>query len=481
MVTSHRVLQCSKSIQNWPQVLLLLLLVFGWHASSVAEELTVFSGEVRVTAQQLIESARGNDLAYKLVKSLTTEVGPRLAGSAQEARAREWAVRTMREMGLANVRIEEFTTPYWQRGVERGSIVSPFPQALTLTALGGSGSTPQKGVMAEVVAFASLAALTEAQREQVTGKIVFIDEVMSRTRDGKGYGVAVRKRVTAASTAQALGAVGLLIRSVGTSAHRFAHTGMMGGPDAEQPPLPAAALSAPDADQLQRVLGYGQPVTVHMLLTPKHLPPALSGNVVGEIVGGENSDEIVVLAAHLDSWDLGTGAVDDGAGVGIVLAAAKLLLEKLPSPPARTLRVVLFGAEETGYAGAKAYVEKHAATLSQQVVAAESDFGTGDIWRFDSYVEPRFLATLNDIGLVLAPLNIARGNNEARGGPDIRFLRDAGVPVVTLLQDGSDYFDVHHTADDTLAAIAPRALDQNVAAYAIFAYLATQSGALFRE
>lgn len=433
------------------------------------------------TANQLMDSAQHTNKAYAIVDSLTTEVGPRLAGTEAEARARQWAVEKMTSLGLKNIRVETFEVPLWLRGEESAKIVSPFPQPLTITALGGSASTGPQGVEAEVAVFESLAALEQSSKGAVQGKIVFIDEVMVRSRDGSGYGAAVLKRRQTAYTAQRLGAVAALIRSVGTSSHRFAHAGQMQRVgSAVEAGVPAAALTAADADQLVRSLAYAKPVVVKLVITPRLLPPAVSGNVVGEIVGRERPQEIVLVGAHLDSWDLGTGAVDDGAGVGIVLGAAKVLIDTLPQSPRRTVRVVLFGSEEVGVVGARAYAQQHEATLANHVLAAESDFGSGDIWRFDSRVVEEKLPLMAAIAAVLEPLDIAPGNNTARGGPDLRFLREAGVPIASLLQDGQDYFDFHHTADDTLDKITPSALNQNVAAYAALIYLAAETTTDFR-
>ncbi|MDE0952623.1 MAG: M20/M25/M40 family metallo-hydrolase [Halioglobus sp.] len=433
------------------------------------------------TANQLMDSAQHTNKAYAIVDSLTTEVGPRLAGTEAEARARQWAVEKMTSLGLKNIRVETFEVPLWLRGEESAKIVSPFPQPLTITALGGSASTGPQGVEAEVALFESLAALEQSSKGAVQGKIVFIDEVMVRSRDGSGYGAAVLKRRQTAYTAQRLGAVAALIRSVGTSSHRFAHAGQMQRVgSAVEAGVPAAALTAADADQLVRSLAYAKPVVVKLVITPRLLPPAVSGNVVGEIVGRERPQEIVLVGAHLDSWDLGTGAVDDGAGVGIVLGAVKVLIDTLPQSPRRTVRVVLFGSEEVGVVGARAYAQQHEATLANHVLAAESDFGSGDIWRFDSRVVEEKLPLMAAIAAVLEPLDIAPGNNTARGGPDLRFLREAGVPIASLLQDGQDYFDFHHTADDTLDKITPSALNQNVAAYAALIYLAAETTTDFR-
>ena len=432
-------------------------------------------------ARALMQAGEESRLAYALVESLTTEVGPRLAGSEAEARARRWAVGKLRGLGFDEVWVEDFTVPYWTRGREEAAIVAPYPQPLTVTALGGSASTGPAGVVGELVAFESLAALKAAGDAAHAGKIVFVDETMTRTQDGSGYGVAVAKRRQAAYEAQRLEALAVLIRSVGTSSHRFAHTGQMRDALAEGAGgVPAAALSAPDADQLRRALALGQPVKVRLLLTPESRPPAPSGNVIAEITGREAPEEIVLVGAHLDSWDLGTGAVDDGAGVGIVVAAAKLLMDGLARPPRRTIRVVLFGSEEVGLVGAKAYAERHAAVLPNHVICAESDFGAGRIWRLDTRVGDAALPFVAEIAAALAPLGIAPGNNRARGGPDLAFLREAGVPVANLLQNGWDYFDLHHTRNDTLDKIDPADLAQNVAAYAAFLYLAADTDISFR-
>lgn len=458
-----------------------LLLPMASVAQAAPQAAAPLARNVTERAQTLMAVAREDNIAHALVTSLTTEVGPRLAGTQAEARARQWAVKTLHELGFQNVREEAFEVPLWLRGEERAEILSPFPQTLTITALGGSVSTGPDGVSGEVVAFDSLAALRRVNAGSLGGNIVFVDEPMARSRDGSGYAAAVAKRREVAYLAQRAGASAALIRSVGTSSHRFAHTGQMRRAlEAGETGVPAAALTAPDADQLRRALDYAEPVRVSVLITPRRLPPAPSGNVIAEIVGRERPEEIVLVGAHLDSWDQGTGAVDDGAGVGIVVAAAQVLLEQLQEPPRRTVRVVLFGSEEVGLVGARAYAQAHAATLESHIVATESDFGAGDIWRFDTRFAEDKLAAGVAIAKVLEPLGIAQGGNNAYGGPDMKYLREAGVPVVTLMQDGSDYFDLHHTPNDTLDKIASGDLDQNVAAYAAFLYLAAESQLDFR-
>jgi hypothetical protein len=463
-------------------LLVLLLSPLAIAGDRPAAEPAVVTAQMSAIADKLLAVGERDNRAYDIVKSLTTEVGPRPAGTAAEGRARDWAVAKLNSLGFQNVAVEPFQVPLWVRGVERAEIVAPFPQALIITALGGSAATGSQGVSGVVIRFTSLAELEAASPASVKDGIVFVDEPMARSRDGSGYGVAVQKRRATALAARRLGAVAALIRSVGTSSHRFAHTGQMRSIDYEADAgVPTAALAAADADQLRRTLAYGRPVTVKMVLTPELLPPAPSGNVLAEIIGREAPQEIVLVAAHLDSWDLGTGAVDDGAGVGIVVGAVKLLIDHLPQAPRRTIRVVLFGSEEVGIVGAKAYARRHVQELSDHIIATESDFGAGDIWRFDTGVGEGALGSMAAIGKVLEKLGIAPGHNNAAGGPDIRYLKEAGVPVVGLQQDGTDYFDLHHTADDTLDKITPDALRQNVAAYAALLYLLAETPVYFRQ
>jgi len=434
-------------------------------------------------ARVLAQSALENNIAFEVVESLTTEVGARLAGSEAEARARLWAVEKLKELGFENVHVEPFPVPLWERGIERAEIISPYPQSLTITALGGSVATPPEGVVGDLIRFESIKELKEQAYGSLAGKIVFIDEIMTRTQDGSGYGVAVAKRRQAAYESYRAGAAAALIRSVGTSTHRFAHTGQMKtitDISEEIDSVPTAALSAPDADQLTRALERSDNIRLKVVLTPQFEPASTSGNVVGEFVGKEAPEEIILIGAHLDSWDLGTGAIDDGAGVGIVVAAAKLLKDKFPQGLNRTVRIVLFGSEEVGLVGAKAYAEAHNDELDNFIVAAESDFGAGKIWKFNSYFAEEKLQYLTDIADTLHPLGIARGDNKASSGPDIGALKAKGVPVVSLQQNGWDYFDLHHTANDTLDKIDPADLAQNVAAYAAFVYLAAQIDDDFR-
>lgn len=452
---------------------LLPALFFALMLPAQAAERAGITEAMATRANDLIAVARQSDLAFDIVESLTTEVGPRLAGTGSEERARHWAVATLERLGFSNVRVEPFQLPVWERGLERAEVTDPFPQPLAISTLGGSIGTGPQGVEGKVVSFTTLAALEGAARSGVEGRIVFLDEPTVRTQDGLGYGMGSVKRRKAAYIAEELGAMALLIRSVGTSSHRFAHTGQMRRvtDTGAGKGVPAAALSAPDSDQLQRMLLRGD-VTVRMTLTPELRPAGQSGNVIAEIPGRGRPEEIVLVSAHLDSWDLGTGAVDDGAGVGIVVAAAKQILDAFPRGLNRTVRVVLFGAEEVGLVGARAYADRHEEQLPSHIVAAESDFGAGRIWRFDTRFGSEKVSLARAMGTILAPLGVGPGSNSARGGPDMTFLREAGVPVVSLVQNGWDYFDLHHTADDTLDKIDPHDLRQNVAVYTAFLYLA---------
>ena len=436
------------------------------------------SSHDRKAVDALIETALADGRAYQIVESLTTEVGPRLGGSDAEARAREWGAAKMKQMGFKNVRIETYEMPAWSRISESAAIVSPFPQALHATALGNSVSTPEGGIKAEVVRFETLTALQQAPLTGLEGKIVFVDEKMTRTQDGSGYGVAVAKRSGAAYEAGRRGALAAVIRSVGTDSHRNPHTGNMNYKD-DAAAIPTAALSNPDADQLARALTLAkEPVVLALDLQTAKADTAVSGNVIGEIEG--RTDELIVIGGHLDSWDLGTGAVDDGAGIAITLAAAKLI-DEMKGKPGRTIRVVMWGAEEVGLHGAKAYAEAHKNELSRHALAAESDFGAGKIWSMQTKFGEASLPKAKIFAEALRPLGVGPGDNNASGGADVSPLRDAGVPVIDLNQDGTDYFDLHHTPDDTLDKIDPAALKQNVAAWAAMLYLAAESPGGFRD
>ena len=442
-----------------------------WTALAVAQPV---SNETIATAKQLRDEAIVGSRAWNIVESLTTEVGPRLAGSEAEARARAWAVEKLASYGFENVRVETFAMDGWERGTEVAEIVAPFPQKLAITSLGNSVATADSGVEAEVVLFETLAALQAADRDSLTGKIAYVGHGMQRTQDGSSYGHFVRLRSAGAVEAAKRGAVATLIRSIGTDSHRMPHTGNMSYAEGVTP-IPIAALSNPDADQLERIAARGQTIRVKMTLTPNYTGVVESGNVIAEITGTDLTDEIVVIGGHLDSWDLGTGAVDDGAGVAITMEVLRQIKSR-GLKPRRTIRLVLWGAEEVGLLGGYAYANAHEDELRKHVIGTESDFGAGRIWKITRSINKEAEPVADKIAELVEPLGIAPGSSDVRSsGPDLSPMNQMGFPGFRFVQDGSDYFDLHHTPDDTLDKIDPAAMDQNVAAYLVFVWLAANS------
>ena len=422
------------------------------------------------TAVQLRETALASDLGYKITESLTTEVGQRLAGSEADARAVAWAKAKFEELGYDKVWTEPVTFPKWERRSESAQVLGPHSQSLAITALGGS---PGGTVTGEVVRFADLSALEAAPAGSLDGRIAFIDYRMERARDGSGYGPGSRTRSGGPSAAIRAGAIGYVMRSAGTDSHRNPHTGITRF-DEGLTPIPSAALAAPDADQLTRLLALGKPIELELALDVGWNGEATSYNVIGEITGSSKPDEVVLIGGHLDSWDLGTGAIDDGAGVGLTMAAGKLIGD-LETAPARSIRVVAFANEEQGLHGGKAYAEAHADKLEQHQIAAESDFGAGRIYAFSTGAPEYAQGAARQIAQALAPLGIEFAGDAGGPGPDISPFAADGMAWARLAQDGTDYFDYHHTPDDTFDKIDPEALAQNVAAYAVFAYLAASA------
>lgn len=424
--------------------------------------------DLKREAAELRDAALEENRAYEILSSLTTEVGHRFAGSPGDRAAVAWALDKLRELGFRNVRAEAVKVPHWVRGEISVQITGPWPQPLDALALGGSIGTPEHGLEAPVIGVQSLAELEQLDPEEVRGKIVYIGGRMPRTRDGSGYSEAGPKRWYGAIPAARKGAVALLIRSVGTDNNPTPHTGSTRyAEDVRR--IPAAALANPDADLLERQLASGRPVTVKMHLSARYLPDAVSANVIGEIPG--EREEIVLLAAHLDSWDVGTGAHDDGAGVAIVTEAARLIREHTGTPR-RTLRVVLYANEEFGLSGAKAYAEKHAAEIGKHTLAMEADLGGFRVWAFGSRLPENRVPVAKAVAELLVPLGVAWDGNQSYGGADIGPLMKRGVPVFGPRQDATRYFDLHHTANDTLDKVDPDQLSQNVAVYAVAAYVA---------
>jgi peptidase M28-like protein len=361
----------------------------------------------------------------------------------------------------------------WTRGAESAEILAPFRQKLAVTAFGNSASTGPQGITGEIVAFASAADLIAAPDSAVRGKIVFINHEMPRTQDGSGYGYFGSPRRQGPSIASRKGAAGIIVRAIGTDQHRNPHAG---GQSFEEgvAPIPAGNLSNPDADQLLRILKRGRPVTMRLTLVSS-VRNGESGNVIAEVPGRDPKAPILFVGGHLDSWDLGTGAIDDAAGVAIATAAAKHIMDA--GRPLRTIRIVWFGAEEVGLYGGMFYKDLHGREPYHAI--AESDFGADRIWKVDSKFGKEREAEARALQAALAPLGIVPGSLDTADGSDIGPMIEDGVPAVGLSQDGTRYFDLHHTPDDTLDKIDPEQLRQNVAAWT--AMLAVLSGGIEPE
>ena len=410
---------------------------------------------------KLRDAALGDDIAYDIVEGMTTEVGQRLAGTEAEARARTWSAAKLKALGFKNVRIETYRMPVWIRGEERGEIVAPFPQKLHLTALGNSGATPAAGIEAEVVIFPTYGDLLAAPAGSLAGKIAYVGNAMMKTQDGSSYGQEGIARRGGPAVAAGKGAVAIVIRSIGTDTHRLPHTGVTNWPDGVAP-IPAAALSVPDAKLIEAMARRGKPVRMKLLLTPRQIGEQESGNVIAEVPGSDPGAGIVLVGGHLDSWDLATGAIDDASGVAITAAAAKRILDS-GKRPRRTIRVVWFGAEEVGGFGGRDYAARHG--TERHAIAAESDFGADRVWRFETTLPDAAKAVADRLTSALVPLGIVRGTGTAGDGSDIAATIALGVAGVDLNQSGLDYFDTHHTPDDTLDRVDRENLRQNVAAW----------------
>jgi carboxypeptidase Q len=440
----------------------------------LASAAPALSQSVPAQVAELREKALKDGYAWDIAEGLTTEVGARLAGTEAEARARDWAVSKLKAMGFSNVRVEPFDMPVWTRGPEAAEILGPFAQKLAIAALGNSASTGPEGITGEVVGFDTLAELEAAPENQVRGKIVFVSHSMPRTQDGSSYGYFGGPRRQGPSMASRKGAIAIVIRSIGTDYHRNPHTGAMQFDEGVKP-IPAGALSIPDAEQLQRILKRAEEPVAMRLTLVSSVTQGSSGNVIAEVPGRDPKAPPILVSGHLDSWDLGTGAVDDAAGVAIAAAAAKRIMDA--GRPLRSIRIVWFGAEEVGLFGGLDYRAKHGKEPHYAIV--ESDFGAGRVWKVDSRLGKEREAEAKALQAALAPLGIVPGSLEAADGSDIGPMLADGLPGVTLNQDGTYYFDLHHTPDDTLDKIDPEDLRQNVAAWTTM--LAVLSGGIEAE
>lgn len=446
----------------------------------------VAAQQLNVEQQEQLEalkaSALKSDLSYQLIESLTTEVGHRLMGSEGDKKSIVWAVDKMKALGFDKVWTEEVTGSYWIRGEAKARIVAPYPHDLVVLALGGSIGTEKAGLTANIVHFETFADLKAAEDNSLNGKIAFVSYQMERHIDGKGYGPAVGTRVNGAVVAAQKGASALVMRSVGTDNNRHAHTGVMRYDDKVKK-IPAATLSNPDADLLVNQLSRGGDVSMYLQMTARTDTEitATSANVIGEFTGSELPNEIVALGAHLDSWDVGTGALDDGLGIGMVVAAAHHI-GQLPKRPKRTIRVILFAGEEVGLLGAKQYVKVHKDNMSSHVIGAEWDFGIGRIYKMTPGVGAQSLNAIRELAQYLAPLGVALSpDNNAKAQSDMSALSNEGMPSIRFSPDGANYFDYHHTENDTLDKVEPEALKVNTAIYAIYAYFTAQAQVDFRK
>lgn len=440
----------------------------------------------RPTLEQAADVAAAVDIdAWDFVEGITTEVGPRQAGTEAEARARAWATAWLKAKGFANVADEPFEMRTWVPGdVHRAEIVSPFPQPLVVQPLGGSAATGADGITAEVVMFRTVEELRAAPEGSLKGKIAYISHAMTRTQDGSQYGFAGPARWVGASLAAGKGAVATVIKSVGTDFHRNPHTGGTtfrtddGGADVGRVvPIPAGALSLPDAANLERMFARanGKPIMLKLTLNPRDLGMTTSGNVVGEIVGRNLSLPPVLLACHIDSWWNAPGAFDDGAGCAIIAAAAINVARH--GKPLRTIRVLMAGAEEVGLFGSTAYSKAH---IDEPIaVGLESDFGADRIWRFDSNFLETNPALHKRIASAVARFGVSTSREVAGGGADLNIVRDQKGALIDLQQDGTRYFDLHHTPDDTLDKIDIVQLRQNVAVWTqVVGILANEGNAI---
>ncbi len=462
--------------------------------SSPKEEISsgIFTAEQMSTAAQLRDAALETNDSWNILEELVTVAPKRMAGSEGDAVAKDWAVEKLESLGFDRVWVHEFTLQGWERVTATANVVGDDGIDLSITSLGKSVSTPDGGIAAQVVHFPTYADLEAADASEVEGKIVFISNRMERKRSGAGYGPANIARSAGHELVAKKGGLALLIRSIGTDDHDAPHTGGLSFGDFSKPQaeldaiyrdiisapygektVAAAAISNADSDIFEVLFESGDEVVVDLIIENNNLGEVTSYNIIGEITGSERPHEVVITGGHIDAWDTGVGAMDDGMGVAITMNAAAMLGQLSPRP-ARTIRYVAFGAEELGLLGAKAYARDYANV--DHVFGIESDFGIGKVWRLSPAVAPGAVPVLAEIATLLEPMDIG-WDPEARGfpGPDLAPLvisqRLAGA---SLNGDGTLYFDLHHTAEDTLDKINASDLSFNTAAYVALLYLVAE-------
>jgi carboxypeptidase Q len=433
-----------------------------------------FSPQLLSDLEAIKITALADDYAYHQVAHLTENIGPRPSGSVQARAAEDYVAAEMRQLGL-DVQLEEVKVPHWVRGAESAELVAysgqvpGATQKIVLTALGGSTSTPVDGITADVVVVSNFDELKSIGREKVAGKILLFNELFDKQKAAAGlsfvsYGEAVRYRGAGPRVAAEFGALAALVRSVGSADYRLPHTGF-----SFPAGIPAGAVTAEDADLIAHLAAQGK-VRMHLTLTPQKLPDTAGHNVIADIKGSEHPEQIVVVSGHLDSWDLGTGAIDDGAGVAVAMETAEIL-QKLHLRPRRTLRVIAWMDEESGGAGSQAYSKDHAAEFPHYAAAIECDTGAAHPTGFDARISAAATDLLRPVLAVLESSGAsAIQPSSYPPGADIAAMSEAGVPALGILQDGRKYFDYHHTAADTLDKIVPSDLRENAAAMAVMGY-----------
>lgn len=435
------------------------------------------SAQVVRQLENLQRAALDDDYAYRQVGHLTNNIGPRLTGSAQAQAAVEYVAGEMRKLGL-EVQLEKLSVPHWVRGEETAALVQypgqapGVPQKVVLTALGGSVATPPAGLTAGVIVVNNFDELQTLTRTQVAGKIVlfnhrFDNQMAAQGFGGEAYGQAVAYRGAAPSAAARLGAVAALVRSVGGVSYRLPHTGATRYAQ-DAPRIPAAAVTAEDADMIAYLIKQGT-VRMRLTLTPQQLPDTVSYNVIAELKGSEQPGQFVIVSGHLDSWDLGTGAIDDGAGVGMAMATVKLI-KQLRLRPRRTIRFIAWMNEENGLVGGRTYAREHQAEITNHYAAIEADRGAGHPLGFEVMGKTEIMALLQQVAKALDSQGAGLLRQVDGTEADISPLAAAGVPAFGLWQDTRTYFDYHHTAADTFDKIVPRELAENTAAMAVLAY-----------
>ncbi len=457
----------------------LLILFLSLAASRAADE-TFPIDQYRTTADRLIDAALADQEGYAKLAYLCDRIGNRLSGSASLDRAIQWAADQMKRDGLSNVRLIPAKIPHWVRGSESARLLAPIDAPLHMLGLGMSVGTPSEGITADVVVVTSFDELAKLDPAHVKGKIVLYNV------EYRGYGPTVAYRTAGPSRAAAMGAVAVLVRSVTPLAMQIPHTGTLVYDEA-RPKIPAAAISIEDSLMISRFAAAGSPVRVKLVMGAHQDPDVDSANVAGEIVGRERPDEVVVLGGHIDSWDVGRGAQDDGSGI-IACLQAVALMKKLNVHPRRTVRVVFWVNEENGGRGGEAYRDWLGDKVSNHVAAIEMDggaeaprgFGYGEGIRRRGAPGPPSeegaeadapsLRLLQQIGRLLE--RVGAGEITAGGGgSDIAPITALGVPSLGVRTVGTHYFDWHHTETDTLDKVDPQDFRKNIAALAVMSYV----------